>query len=140
MPPTQPPAKLKQIAILQLISGTINVCVMAVVVSTILGASSGLAGTICGMGLALVGCPAGCLGPLGSACGFWGLLLLPIGIGEIVSGITALVHPQGAANLLRLATLAELSSLLFGGVVSAVVGLVGLRLLADDDVAAYLEG
>ncbi|HHO49547.1 MAG TPA: hypothetical protein ENK18_01450 [Deltaproteobacteria bacterium] len=140
MPPVQPPTKLKQIAILQLISGVLNVCVMAAAVSLALGASSGLVSTLCGASLALVGCPIGCLGPLGSACGFWGLLLLPIGIGEIVSGITVLAHPQGAVNLLRLTTLAELSSLLFGGVISTVVGVVSLRLLRDDEVVAYLEG
>ncbi len=140
MPTTPPPPKLKQLAILQLISGGLNVFVMAAVVSTTISVSSGTLGTLCGAMAAMVGCPLGCLGPLGWGCGVWGLLLLPIGIGEIVSGVAALAHPQGAATHLRLTTLAELASLPFGGLVSSVVGLVGLRLLRDDDVVAYLEG
>ena len=136
----RPPAKLQQVAILQLVSGVVNVFAMAAVVSLVLGGSAGVVGSFCGAIIAGVGCPLGCLGFFGWMCGFWGLALLPIGILELVAGLVGLVNPEGSGTVMRVAAMAELSSLLFGGLVSTVVGVVALGLLRDEEVVLYLEG
>ena len=134
-----PPTKLKQIAGLQLASGFVNVLVMSVVASMVTGTVSGLVGWTCGVPAALLGCPAGCLGLAGPACGAWGLVLLPIGILEIVSGGWALWRPEQAGSLVRFTALAELVSPVFGGLPSLIAGIWVTRLLRDDQVLAYLD-
>jgi hypothetical protein len=136
----RPPAKLQQVAVLQLISGVVNVFVMAAVVSLVLGSSFGVVGTFCGGLLSIVGCPVGCLGVFGWMCGFWGLALLPVGILEMVAGMVGLINPEGSGTVLRVTAVAELASLLFGGIVSTVIGVVALGLLRDEEVVGYLEG
>lgn len=136
----RPPAKLQQVAILQLVSGVVNVFAMAAIVSIVLGGSAGIVGSVCGGLLAGLGCPIGCLGFFGWMCGLWGLALLPIGILELFAGILGLVNPEGSGTVMRVAAMAELASLLFGGIVSTVAGVVALGLLRDEEVVLYLDG
>jgi hypothetical protein len=136
----RPPAKLQQVAVLQLVSGVVNVFLMAALVSMVLGGTLGTIGAFCGTIVASVGCPLGCIGFFGWMCGFWGLALLPIGVLELVAGLVGLVNPQGSGTVMRVAAMAELSSLLFGGIVSTVIGAVALGLLRDEEVVGYLEG
>ena len=135
-----PPHKLQIIAIVQLTSGLINVLVMTALVTLSLSAAFGSVGTFCGGIVASLGCPLGCLGFFGWACGLWGLALLPIGILEAIAGAVALVNPDNARTLVRAAAIAEMASLLFGGIGSAIAGVAVWSLLKDPAVVGYLDG
>lgn len=139
MSSTEPPAKLKQAAFLQLLSGLINVFVMAALVTVLLGTVGGGVGSVCGTVIAAVGCPLGCLGFFGWVCGLWGLVLLPIGMLEIAGGAMGLLMPESSGTVMRAAALAEMASFLFGGVVSGVVGVVTMGFLREPEVAGYLD-
>lgn len=135
---TQTPARLTQAALLQLVSGLINVFVMGALVTVLLGTVGGGVGSFCGTIVAAVGCPLGCLGFFGWICGVWGLVLLPIGMLEIAGGAMGLMMPESAGTVMRAAALAELASFAFGGVISGVIGVVAMGFLRDPEVAGYL--
>ena len=135
-----PPRQLQTIAIIQLVSGLVNILLMAALVTITLTAVGGTAGTCVSVIFAMLGCPLGCVGVLGWACGLWGLALLPIGLFEVVAGGVALVNPEPSPTLIRAAAIAEMASLLFGGLNSAVAGVAVWSLLKDPDVVGYLDG
>jgi len=138
------PQQLTTIAVLQLVSGVINLFFAWWLAATAWGTVGTLAS--CGVGMvlgflgSLVGCPLGFLvSYCGMACGAIGMLLIPIGALELVAGIMGLAQPGGSGSLGKLAAWAEVLSLLAGGLVSGVIGIVSLVLYRDPQVAGFLE-
>ncbi|MBA2321410.1 MAG: hypothetical protein H0V89_09665 [Deltaproteobacteria bacterium] len=126
--PEDLPQSAKNAAILQIVSGVLNLFVMPGVVF----AATWVVGLVCGT------CTFG-VGTLASLCGFVSCLLPPIGIAEIVVGAIALTNPRQGIPFGRILAFVEIGSLLAGGIVSAVIGVVVMRMYGDDEVTAYLE-
>ena len=119
----EPPAQIKQTAILQLISGILTMTIMMCVSWTTLSTVS----AVCTLGLLPI-------------CGIVSFLLVPIGIFEIVCGILGLTNPKTAAPVMKICSYVEMASILFGGVSTAIAGGVAMSLLGNTEVTAYLEG
>ena len=115
------PGNIKSAAILQMVSGVINVFFTSVTL--------GLGATVCAvptMGLS-------------GLCGIFGCLMGPLGFVEIIVGAMALQNPKNAGMLRNVAYL-EMMSFFFGGLIAAVAGGMVLSMTNDADVKAYLEG
>ncbi len=119
----EPPAQIKQTAILQLISGILTMTIMMCVSWTTLSTVS----AICTFGLLPI-------------CGLFSFILVPIGIFEIVSGILGLTNPRSAGPVMKICSYIEMGSILFGGVSTAIAGGVAMSMLSNAEVTAYLEG
>lgn len=124
------PEKLKTTAILQVVSGALNLMIMWWVVSM----TAGLVGGVCTGIITLGACP------IGVVCGLPGYLLIPIGIFELVAGIMGLTNAGSAGKVMRVAAWVELASLLVGGLLSAAAGVFGLLQFKEPEVVGYLEG
>lgn len=123
---SQPPPQIKQAAILQIVSGVITMTVMA-----------------CTAWLTIGGVLAVCtffLGGLGGICGLVALVLMPIGLFEVISGIYGLTNPENAAPVMKICSYVEVVGLLFGGLSTALAGGVALTMLSQPEVTAYIEG
>lgn len=123
------PGALTAVGIVQLISGGLNVAVMWWVAGT-LGSTLGAMCT----GLLTLG-----MFPIGVLCGVLCAILIPVGILEIVSGIIILAAPQKCRTLATVTGIIELVSLIFGGLLSAIAGLVTVILMRDENVTRYLN-
>jgi len=77
--------------------------------------------------------------PIGVLCGVLCAILIPVGILEIVSGIFILAAPQKCRTLAMVTGIIELVSLIFGGLLSAIAGLVTIILMKDENVKGYLD-
>jgi len=120
------PARMKTAAIIQLVSGALNIFVMPLVVGMVIGTCMGVLTIF--------------LGGIGACCGAVGWILVPIGIFEVVSGIMGLTNPQSAGGIMKIAAIVELVSILFGGLLSAIAGGFTMMSLNDPEVAGYIEG
>ncbi len=115
------PDNIKSAAILQLVSGVLNVFFTSVTIA--------IGSTVCAvptMGLS-------------GFCGFLTCFLVPLGFVEIVVGAMALQNPKNAGMLRNVAYL-EMFSFFFGGFIAAICGGMVLSMTNDADVKAYLEG
>lgn len=120
------PRPLRIAAVLQLTSGLLDVVLVSW--TTWLGISC-----VCG----LVTLP---LLTAGSACGLVGFLLIPVGLLEIGAGFWGLQDPRQGVAAMRYVSVLQILALCFGGLSTAVTGVVVRRLLASDDVLIWLEG
>jgi len=120
------PANIKSTAILQLVSGIITVTFMACVSYMTIGTVMAL-------------CTFWAFG-LGGICGLAGLLLVPVGIFEIVSGIIGLTNPKGGAKIMQICSYVEIGAILLGGLSTAIAGGVAMTMMSNPEVKAYLEG
>ena len=123
------PEKLKTAAIVQLVSGLVNVFMMAGFAFFALSTLGGIVTTICTLGLF----------PVGWCCGFLGLLLMPVGLVEIVAGVLGLTNNPSAGKVIGMTVYLEMASLLCGGIGSAIAGFVVRGMLSDPEVVAFLE-
>ena len=124
------PGALTAVGIVQLISGGLNVAMMW----WLAGTAAGTLGGMC-TGLLTLG-----VFPIGVLCGVISMVLIPVGILEIVSGIIILAAPARCRTLAMVTGIIELVSLIFGGLLSAIAGLVTIILLRDENVTRYLNG
>lgn len=138
-----PPDKLKNAAIAQLIVGLIDFFVTGWVLFFVLGTVGTIAGTVLGgvctllsMGL----CPCGYFMPFLGFAGFLGWLAIPLGILEIIAGIVGLTNPRSGGSLMKIVAFLGCGSLLFGSLPSVIGGGLVLMFLGDDEVKAYLNG
>lgn len=131
-----PPDKLKNAAIAQLIVGLIDFFITGWVLSFVLGAAGSVLGTILTF-ITLGICPLTWFLP---CIGFFGFLAIPLGVLEVISGIVGLTNPRSGGTLMKIVAFLGCGSLLFGSLPSVVGGGVVLMLLGDADVKAYLEG
>lgn len=121
----KPPSQVTTAAVAQLVSGLLNIFVFPAIGVVVIGGSCGL------LTIFLGGC--------GSLVGFLALLLVPIGIAEVVAGILGLANPKTGVSVMRIVGYVELASILFGGLISAVVGgVVSFVFLRAPEVEAYL--
>ena len=123
------PQALKTAAIIQIVSGVVNFLFMPAMVW--LGWS--LFASIC----SAVTCGAGSILYF---CGFASCLLTPLGIGEMIAGGLTLANPKQGAPIMKIMSMVEIVSVLFGGLGSCIAGVVVFRMLADPEVTTYLEG
>lgn len=123
------PDKLQTAAILQIVSGVLNVFFMAGVSYMVLGVGGGLITAICTLGMC----------PIGVFCGFVAFLLVPVGIFEILSGVLILTHNPSALQIQRYVSIAQKVSVLFGGIGSIIMSFVVDGMINDPEVLAYLE-
>jgi type IV secretory pathway VirB6-like protein len=126
--PEDLPQSAKNAAILQIISGVINFFVMPMVVW--FGVS--IFASMCAF------CTAG-LGGITYMCGFVSCLLPPIGIAEMIVGAIALTNPKQGIPFGRIVSMVEMGSILAGGLISAIIGFVTMRMYGADEVTEYLE-
>lgn len=114
------------IGVLQIVSGLVNLAVMAVgwftLGTTVGGLVSGLACTVLTLGL----CPL----PIGMLCGLVGILPVLVGVIEIIGGSLVIGLGDQARTMGQVTAVLEILSVFYGGIVSAVVGVVALVLLA----------
>ncbi len=120
------PAKLQTIGILQLISGILNLTLVWWLWFMLLSVGASVCAAFT-MGFGIVT----------YICAIVPWLLIPIGIFEVVTGVFVLAKPEASRTLLTIAAIAEIVSIVFGGVVSCVVGIVALVLVNDSEVKAY---
>ena len=120
------PQKLQMIAIIQLVSGLLNMAVMSRLSMTIIRTLSGIC-TAVTMGIGVVT----------MICMFFPLALIPIGIFELVCGIMGLANPQTSRTMQTIGAITEIVAILFGGLISLVAGIVVLVMLKDPEVKAY---
>lgn len=116
-------SQYQSIAIIQLVSGILNVVAIPYLIFVGLGAFGGAVTAFCTMGLC----------PIGVGCGIPPLLLVPLGILEVVSGIVLLALEEPKPSFARSIAIVEIFSVLVGGLLSAVAGVVVLLLLAGID-------
>jgi hypothetical protein len=119
------PPTLKASAVVQLVSGIVNLLVVSWLASflwvSVGGTASMIVMAICTLGL----CPL----PIGSLCGFVGFIIAPLAILEIASGIAGLVSPRAAKPLMIATAIIEVLCVLLASPVAFVAGLVSLGLL-----------
>ena len=119
------PSNLKAAAILQLVSGLVSMTLMCFVSYMTIG----LVGGVCTF----------FIGGLGAICGLAAWALIPIGIFEMVSGIVGLANPKAGAPLMKVCSVVELVSILFGGVTTAIAGGVVMALMRNPEIDAWLR-
>lgn len=120
------PANIKSTAILQLVSGIITVTMMACLSYLTIGTVLAICTFF--------------IGGLGGICGLVGLLLIPVGIFEIVSGIIGLTNPKTGAKIMQICSYVEMGSILLGGLSTAIAGGVAMAMMNNPEVKAYIEG
>ena len=130
------PGPLKGAAIAQLVSGLVSFA-MTAILFLVYSASAGTAATILGTIIASFGCPLGCLGVFGYACGIWALPLALLGLLEVIAGIVGLVAPAKSKMLIQIVAVLEILSIIFGGLISLIVGIVALVLMRNESVAEF---
>lgn len=119
------PPTLKASAVVQLVSGVVNLLVVSWLASflwvSVGGTVSMFFMAMCTLGL----CPL----PIGSLCGFVGFLIAPLALLEIGSGIFGLVSPRAAKPMLIVVGVLEVLCLFLVNPVAFVAGLVSLGLV-----------
>ncbi len=121
------PQSLKTAAIIQLVSGLVNL-LMPMVAGFGWSLFAGVCSTFtCGVGSVLGFCSLG-------ACLLW-----PLSIAEIVGGGLTLANPRQGAPIMKVVAMLEMVSILFSGFVSFIAGIVVWRMLSEPEVAGYLE-
>lgn len=121
-------SRFRAAAIVQLVSGLVNLFVVSWVSSflwvTIGGSVSVFVMAVCTLGV----CPL----PVGALCGFAGIGIALVAILEIVGGAVGLANPEKAkAPMMGIAGVG-IFSVLLGSPVAVVTGAVVLMLLATD--------
>lgn len=122
------PAALKTAAIVQIVSGAVNLLLMWWILGGAISSVGGCVSLMCTSGL----CPTYC-------CGMFNFVLIPIGLFEIISGILGLTNPKGAGTLMKIVAVIEMVSILFGGLGSLISGILTFRAMGDPDVADFLQ-
>jgi len=123
------PDKLNTAAIIQIVSGVINIFFMAGVSYFVIAMGGGIITAICTLGM----CPAGVM------CGFAGFLLVPIGIFEILSGVMIMTSNPNALKIQRYVSIVQKVSILFGGLGSLIASFVVDGMVNDPESLAFLE-
>lgn len=137
-----PPDKLKNAAIVQIISGLVNIFITSWVASTVLVGVFTMGGTLIGLivGICTMGfCPIGIITPCLGFIGFAGFLAVPLGILELITGIVGLSNPKTGGSFMKITAVLEILGILIGALPGAIAGGVVLMFLSDDQVKAYLE-
>ena len=128
MPPV--PQKYQVLAVLQLVAGACNVLFGWFVSSMIVSTVAGTCTALFTLGLC----------PFGFFCGFLSWLIIPVGMAEIAMGVVMLTSPNAVKGVVGWLPFAQLPTLLVGDLLSPIVGLVGLFLTKDAEVAGFIEG
>ena len=114
----KPPGKIQAIGIFHLIGGILNILM------SLLWALYGLISGVATFGIGLIlCCPV--------------LVLLPVGIMEIISGIKHLSSDHRGLKEPRLTGIAEICAILGCGTISMIFGILTLVFLSDPEVAEY---
>ncbi|MBT3219499.1 MAG: hypothetical protein HN348_10440 [Proteobacteria bacterium] len=117
--------KILAVGLTQIVSGMLSLSVMA------LGwfFMGGTAGGFCSMFICTI-CSGGiCPLPVGALCGFIGVLPLILGLIEIISGAVLLGLQEKAKTFALIVGVAEILSILYGGVISLIAGIVVVTVL-----------
>jgi hypothetical protein len=115
---TKPPGKVQALGIMHLIGGILNI------IASLAWAAAGLLTGIMTFGIGLIYCcPA--------------VILLPIGILELMSGIKHMSKDHSTLAAPRMTGIVELGSILGCGTFSFIFGVLTLVFLADEEVKAY---
>ena len=123
------PDKLNTAAIIQIVSGVLNVFFMGTAVYMVVGLGGGTIILMCTMGLC----------PIGYICGFAGFLLAPVGMFEILSGIMIMTKNPAALKIQRIVSIVQKVAILFGGIGSIIASFVVDGMVNDPESLAYLE-
>ena len=121
------PQSLKTAAIIQLVSGLVNLFMPAV---------AGFGWTMFAAACSPFTCGASNLLGL---CTFGACLLWPLSIAEILGGALTLANPRQGAPILKVVSILEMASIVCSGFVSCIAGFVVYRMVSEPDVAGYLE-
>lgn len=125
-----PPEQLKSLGIANVIGGMINMTMGWAIGSMIW--STG--GALC-TGVATCGA---C--PIGGMCGLFSMLIIPLGMVELGIGIALMTNPQPVKGVLPYLPFAQFGAVLLGDFVSPILGVIGLTMMKNPDVAGYIEG
>ncbi len=123
------PEAARNAAIAQLVTGFVNIFVMTWLAWVGWGALASVSAFL----TAFLG---GCGGLVG-CCGWSACLFLPLGIIEILAGIMALNNNPTALGLSKVVAYLEIASILLGGIVSFIVGMVAIIMLNKPEVEAW---
>lgn len=123
------PGRLTAAAVVQLVSGMLNLFVTWWVSGFIVST----AGAVCSSIVSLGTCP------LGVFCGFASWALIPLGLAEVIVGIVGLINPKSSGTAIRYMAFIEIPSILIGGVGSLIAGFASIALLNDDEVRLFQD-
>jgi hypothetical protein len=126
----QVPQQYKTLGLANLIGGLINVFIGGFVASTVWSTVGGLCTGICTFGLC----------PFGVFMGLFGFLVVPLGMAEAALGLVTLLSPEATRPLWRILPYGQCVAVLLGDFVSPILGIVGMMMTRDPEVAAYIEG
>lgn len=121
------PDQLNTAAIIQIVSGVLNIFFMGAAVYFGVAVAGSLV-WMCTMGL----CPV-------FLCGVVGFLLIPVGILEVLSGVLILTNNPSALKVQRIVSIIQKVSILVGGIGSIIASFVVDGMINDPEVLAYLE-
>ncbi|MEQ1569854.1 MAG: hypothetical protein ABMA64_29735 [Myxococcota bacterium] len=124
------PQKYQVLAVLQIVAGICNLTFGWFFSSMVISMVAGTCTTVLTLGLC----------PIGFFCGFLSWLIVPIAFVEIVFGVLMLAAPDSVKGLVGWMPFAQLPSLLLGDFISPIIGIVGLVLTRDAEVAGFIEG
>jgi hypothetical protein len=124
------PQQYKTLGMANLIGGIVNVTFGAFIASTVWSLGAGTCTTVCTFGLC----------PIGFMFGFIGMLVWPVGMIEIVIGALTLMQPESVKGVYKFLPFAQFGGILLGDFVSPLLGVVGIMMTRDPEVAAYIEG
>ena len=127
---TQVPQQYKTLGIANLIGGLVNVTFGAFIASMIWSMGAGTCTTVCTFGLC----------PIGFMFGFVGMLVWPVGMIEVVIGLLTLAQPESVKGANKFLPFVQFGAILLGDIVSPILGVVGMMMTRDPEVAAYIEG
>ncbi|MCB9684066.1 MAG: hypothetical protein H6738_01060 [Alphaproteobacteria bacterium] len=124
-----PPEQLKTLGIANIIGGMVNMTMGWAMGSMVWS----IGGTVCSGVLTCGMCP------VGGVCGFVSMLIIPLGMVELGLGIALMANPQPVKGILPYLPFAQIAAVLLGDFVSPILGIVGLTMVKNPDVAGYIE-
>ena len=129
MSDTNLPKQLNNAALIQIGSGVLNVFFLAGLMSFVLSFGGGLITGVCTLGMC----------PIGGLCGFASLLLIPVGIGEILSGVLIMTKNPAALKVHAYVSIVQKVAILFGGLGSIIAAFMVDGMVNDPESRAFLE-
>jgi hypothetical protein len=126
----QVPQQYKTLGLANLIGGLVNATIGGFIASTLWSFVGGTCTAVCTLGMC----------PIGFLMGFFGFLVMPLGLAEAAVGLITMLSPQSTRPLWKFLPYLQFAAVVLGDFVSPILGLVGLTMTRDPEVAAYIEG
>ena len=125
----EPPDRYRLIGALMMVNGMINMTMGWFIAMYVWG----ICGSMC-TGLITLG-----MCPFGVVCAFVPILILPLAMMELVTGILIIASPEQSRPMMSWLPWVQIGAIFLGDVLSPIVGLVCYMSMQDPEVIGYLE-